>query len=59
MLVTSLPVPQVVGTMISLCSFWSDAMRSYRSSTLSSGRATVRTFAMSMTVPPPTATMRS
>ena len=59
MFVTSLPVPQVVGTIINGCLFSSSLTWSYKSSTFSSGAATAPAFAISITVPPPIATIRS
>ena len=56
-LVTSLPVPQVVGTMTSSWRFSRFATLSYSAST-GPPSETASTFAMSMTVPPPIAMIR-
>ena len=57
MLVTSLPVPQVVGTITSSRFFSRSGALSYRASTPSLP-ATANTLAISITVPPPMATIR-
>ena len=56
-LVTSLPVPQVVGTRMSSFPFSRGILPSYRSR-MGVTVFRLRTLAMSTTVPPPTATIR-
>ena len=57
MFVTSVPVPQVVGTKISSLPFSMGSLPSYRSR-MGETCLRDRIFATSSTVPPPTATMR-
>ncbi len=57
MLVTSLPVPQVVGTSTSSLSFSGGILPSYRSR-MGVTVLRMRILAMSRTAPPPTAMMR-